>query len=77
MRYLILISWIALSLAKPAAETYLVNPEGTGDFPTIPAAIDAVVDGDVIDLTDGMFTGAGHATWMSLVRRTNVSVRHT
>ncbi len=47
--YLILISWIALSLAKPAAETYLINPEGTGDFPTIQAAIDAVVDGKVLD----------------------------
>ncbi len=49
MRYLILISWIALSLATPAAKTYLVNPEGTGDFPTIQAAIDAVVDGKVLD----------------------------
>ena len=47
MRYLILVSWVILSLATASAETYLVNPEGTGDVPTIQAAIDAVVDGDV------------------------------
>jgi hypothetical protein len=42
------------------AETYVVNPEGTGDFPTIQAAIDACVDGDIVELTDGTFTGDGN-----------------
>jgi hypothetical protein len=37
---------------------YVVNPDGTGDLPTIQAAVDACVDGDVIDLTDGVFAGA-------------------
>ena len=58
MRHPVLISGIILSLATAAAETYLINPEGTEDFPTIPAAIDALVDGDVIELTDGTFTSA-------------------
>lgn len=41
MRYSILISSMILALAATAAaETYVVNPEGTGDFPTIQAAID-------------------------------------
>lgn len=43
-----------------SAATYVVDPDGTGDFPTIQAAIDAAVDGDVIELTDGTFTGAGN-----------------
>jgi predicted outer membrane repeat protein len=38
----------------------VVNPEGTGDFPTIQQAIDAAWDGDTVELTDGVFTGAGN-----------------
>lgn len=60
-RWVILVSiW---SLAPPTvllAEVYLVNPEGTGDFPTIQAAIDWASDGDVIELTDGIFRGDGN-----------------
>jgi predicted outer membrane repeat protein len=37
--------------------SYLVKPDGTGDFPTIRAALSAVVDGDTIELSDGVFTG--------------------
>jgi hypothetical protein len=51
---------IALALgAQASAETYVVRPDGTGDFPTIQAAIDAAVDGDIIELTDGHFSGGG------------------
>ena len=55
-------SILALCLIVPSARAtiYVVNPEGTGDFPTIQAAIDAAVDGDVIELTDGTFTGDGN-----------------
>jgi predicted outer membrane repeat protein len=42
------------------ADTHVVHPDGTGDYPTIQAAIDAAVDGDVIELTDGTFTGEGN-----------------
>jgi len=42
------------------AETYLVLPDGSGDFPTIQAAVNAAVDGDVIELADGTFTGDGN-----------------
>ena len=42
------------------SETYIVNPEGTGDFPTIQAAVDAASDGDLIELADGTFTGDGN-----------------
>jgi hypothetical protein len=40
--------------------TFVVNPAGTGDFPTIQEAVDAAWDGDIIELTDGTFTGAGN-----------------
>jgi predicted outer membrane repeat protein len=54
--WLLLLGWF---VAWPAlAETYVVHPDGSGDFPTIRAALDAAVDGDVIELGDGVFTGA-------------------
>ncbi|MFC1573263.1 right-handed parallel beta-helix repeat-containing protein [Candidatus Eisenbacteria bacterium] len=54
---------VALILVMPTVAhptTYLVTPDGTGDFPTIQAAIDAVADGDTIALADGTFTGVGN-----------------
>lgn len=39
------------------ATTYLVAPDGSGDFPSIQAAIDASVDGETVQLTDGVFLG--------------------
>ena len=41
-------------------QVYVVDPGGTGDFPTIQAAIKAAADGDIIELTDGIFTGEGN-----------------
>ncbi|MFC1573272.1 hypothetical protein ACFL6M_06705, partial [Candidatus Eisenbacteria bacterium] len=52
---LLVASWITATAA-----TYVVNPEGTGDYPTIQAAIDACVDGDIVELTDGTYTGDGN-----------------
>jgi len=50
---------VALALAGPAgAATYLVRPDGTGDFPTIQDAIDAATGGDTILLANGVFTGS-------------------
>jgi hypothetical protein len=48
--------WVPAALAA----TYIVRPDGTGDFPTIQAGINAAADGDVIELADGTFTGAGN-----------------
>lgn len=44
------------------AATWTLNPEGTGDFPTIQAAITSlqVHQGDVIELVDGTYTGTGN-----------------
>jgi hypothetical protein len=61
MRLLILLPSFLLCHVFPAmGETYVVDPHGTGDFPTIQAAVNAVQDGDVILLTDGLFTGDGN-----------------
>jgi len=54
---------VLLALLSPNSSlgaTWLVNPEGTGDFPTIQIAISQSSDGDVIELTDGVFTGIGN-----------------
>jgi len=39
---------------------YGVEADGSGEFPTIQAAIDAATDGDVIELGDGVFRGDGN-----------------
>jgi predicted outer membrane repeat protein len=61
MRYVIIAtSMVLVSAAAVSATVYVVNPQGTGDFPTIQAAVDAVMNGDIIELTDGTFTGNGN-----------------
>ncbi|MCK4304864.1 MAG: right-handed parallel beta-helix repeat-containing protein [Candidatus Eisenbacteria sp.] len=41
-------------------QVYVVYPDGTGDFLTIQEAVYASVDGGVIELGDGTFTGQGN-----------------
>ncbi len=58
MRYFLLTIGLTLVVAGSASgATYIVRPDGTGDFPTIQAAVWAAADGDTILLTDGTFTG--------------------
>src|SRR5690606_26326506 len=42
------------------ADTFVVLPDGSGDFATIQAALDVAVDGDVIELGSGTFLGDGN-----------------
>ncbi len=52
---------LCLFLSIPCyARTITINADGTGDYPTIQAAIDAANDGDVIVLTPGTYTGNGN-----------------
>jgi len=37
-----------------------VKPDGTGDAPTIQAAVDSLSSGDEIVLADGVYTGEGN-----------------
>jgi hypothetical protein len=39
------------------AEVYLLQPDGTGDFPSIQTAMASATDGDVIELADGTYVG--------------------
>jgi hypothetical protein len=49
-----------LAVGTASATTYVVRPDGAGDFPTIQAAIAAASNGDVIALADGTFQGDGN-----------------
>ncbi|MCH7548413.1 MAG: right-handed parallel beta-helix repeat-containing protein [Candidatus Krumholzibacteriota bacterium] len=42
------------------ARTWLIQPDGSGDAPTIQAGVDSTVDGDVVVLASGTFTGPGN-----------------
>jgi predicted outer membrane repeat protein len=56
--------------ATASAATYVVRPDGRGDFATIQEAIDACENGDLIELTDGTFTGhrnRGLSYWGRLI----------
>lgn len=56
---LILLIFAATSRSAWAA-VIEVRPDGTGDAPTIQAAIDMAIDGDIVELTDGAFMGDGN-----------------
>jgi len=51
---------LLLLAAAARADTYVVDADGTGDFPTIQDAIDAASDTDVVELLDGTYTGDGN-----------------
>ncbi len=41
-------------------DTFIVKPDGSGDYSTIQAAVDATSSGDTVELTDGTYTGEGN-----------------
>ena len=51
---------LAAVAGTASAATYVVQADGLGDFPTIQAAVLAAGDDDIIELTDGIFTGEGN-----------------
>jgi hypothetical protein len=50
------IRWILPDDAAPI----VVRPDGSGDYTTIQAAIDAAIDGQTIELADGVYHGPGN-----------------
>ncbi|MBD3237443.1 MAG: hypothetical protein GF330_12120 [Candidatus Eisenbacteria bacterium] len=58
MRTALLLTVGILAGSIPAhAASYVVSPDGSGDYPSISAAVTACVDNDIIELTNGFFTG--------------------
>lgn len=58
---LVILTVLLTALASAGfAHTYSVQPDGSGDYPTIQAAADVAVGGDVIELGSGTFIGAGN-----------------
>lgn len=49
-------SWVE----EPVKVGTLIRPDGSGTYPTIQEAVDAASDGDVIELSDGVFKGPGN-----------------
>ncbi len=58
--FAVLLAALPGTAARGQAATYTLFPDGSGDFPTIQAAIDAAGEGDLIELADGTYTGDGN-----------------
>jgi hypothetical protein len=58
---ILLVSFLIGSLVSMAgATTYVVRPDGSGDYPTVQAAIDGTGWGVIIELAPGVYTGDGN-----------------
>jgi hypothetical protein len=55
-----LVFLMAATASALQAGTFVIQPDGTGDFQTIQAAIDAAAVGDTVALADGVFVGIGN-----------------
>lgn len=60
LHIMLIIGLLGLGSCSAHATVFVVHADGSGDFPTIQAALDAALPGDTIELTDGLFTGDGN-----------------
>jgi len=60
MRVACFLSVFILLPALAASSTWLIEPDGSGDYPDIQTAILQSASGDTILLADGVFTGSGN-----------------
>ena len=70
-RFLFIAAYCSISDARAA--TYLVRPDGSGDFPDISGAVAVAQNGDEIILGDGVFTG--QANQNILIFRKTLTIR--
>jgi len=59
-RALLYLAGICLLTSASTAAILRVKPDGTGDYPTIQAAVTAAAAGDTVSLANGVFLGAGN-----------------
>jgi hypothetical protein len=78
---LLLVLFAVLRAGSGDGATHLVKPDGTGDFPTIRAGIEAATAGDTLLLADGIFTGSGNRDvdylGKAIVVRSESSIPHS
>jgi hypothetical protein len=60
MKWKIVVCASLLLVPVSRAAVRHVRPDGTGEYPTIQAAIDASSGGDVVELSEGTYTGTGN-----------------
>ena len=58
--FAVLLAGSVLICCTANATTHVVAPDGSGDYPTIQAAVDAANAGDIVELADGVFVGPGN-----------------
>ena len=68
MKWVVSALIIVLSAVSAPAATIYIDANGTGDYPTIQAAIDDANDGDEIVLADGSYRGNGTGTLIFLAK---------
>ena len=56
----LVVALIPFGTAPATAAVLHVDPSGTGPYPNIQAAITAAVDGDFVELADGVYQGTGN-----------------
>jgi hypothetical protein len=60
MRHWLILFCLLVASMPIHAEVYTLYPDGSGDFSSIQEAIIGSVNGDIIELTNGSYTGLGN-----------------
>ncbi len=61
MRTVMILTALYLLIGPPAqGTTYVIAPDGSGDFATLGECVTHAGSGEIIELSDGTFTGPGN-----------------
>ena len=53
-------SSLTTCVPNPCGQAYIIEPDGSGAYPTIQAGVNASFDGDTLILGEGTFVGTGN-----------------